>query len=158
MSALEDLAKEIALEKYKNSIIGKNFQDNDLYNLPKGAGYGLVRESFETLLQVLEALPKKGLVLLGHVKISSMDKDGTELNFTDLDLTGKLKSIICKEASAIGILSRDKKDLNKNIISFKTNPGDIVTGARNKHIAGKEFVLSEMTSNGLKTNWENIYK
>ena len=82
-----------------------------------------------------------------------LEKAGAEFTSADLDLTGKIKRIMSSQSDAIGYLFRKG---NKNILSFKTNDG-VSCGARPDHLKNKEIVVSEMTDNGLVTNWDEIY-
>lgn len=83
-----------------------------------------------------------------------LDKNGSEFNALDLDLTGKLKRITSSQSDAIGYLFRKG---NKNILSFKTTD-EISCGARPEHLRNKEVVLSELNDEEtLTTFWENVY-
>lgn len=83
-----------------------------------------------------------------------MDKAGKEVSAMDLDLTGKIKSMMSADSDAIGMLYRDG---NKNILSFKTTD-DIICGARPKHLKNKEVILSEVNEKGdLVTYWDKIF-
>lgn len=74
---------------------------------------------------------------------------------------------------AIGYMYRNKEG-NQNMLSFQTNELDLATGARSKHLAGREFVISEKfevdgktlftfdkenpgKESIIKTYWEKIY-
>jgi hypothetical protein len=155
-SALEDLAVELANIRYRELPMGKGFTGNVL-NLPNGAGYGHLREAFELLYQYLKGFYKKGLILLSHVRSSSINKNGQDLSCTDVALSGKLKQIITSQMDAIGMLYRNK-GTNENYLSFMTNERDLASGARPSHLRGKEFLISKMLPSGeLESYWENVY-
>lgn len=66
--------------------------------------------------------------------------------------------MIAKDCDAIGLLYRNKDNLTQNIVSFKTNPNDVISGARSKHLSNQEFVISEKLEDGtLKTYWDKVY-
>ena len=71
----------------------------------------------------------------------------------DLDLTGKIKRIVSSQSDAIGYLYRKG---NENVLTFKTKD-DVACGARPMHLRNQEIVLSEMTDEEFKTNWNLIY-
>lgn len=155
-TALEDIAKELALILYRQTPMGKNYTDNNVLSLPNGAGYLFLREAFEKLYNLFKPHAKKCLVLAGHVKKASILKDGKELGARDVDLTGKLKQIVCSDADAIGYLYREKES-NRNILSFKTSELDLSTGARPEHLRSQEFVISEFENGVIKSYWNKIF-
>jgi hypothetical protein len=155
-SALEDLARDLANIKYKESPMGKGYV-GDVLNLPNGGGYGHMREAFELLYNYFDEFYNKGLILLAHTKSASINKNGTDLSCKDISLTGKLKQIVTSQMDAIGFLYRNK-GTNENILSFKTNEQDLASGARPIHLRQKEFVISRLLENGeLETHWEDVY-
>lgn len=156
-TALEEQAKELALMMYKSTNIGRSFKGTDIYNLPQGAGYGWTREAFQKIYSSFEGLFAKSLILLGHVKSASIVKDGKDLSARDINLTGKLKTIVAADCDAIGYLYRNK-GTNENILSFKTNEQDLATGSRSPHLRGNEFLISELQDDDtLITHWDKIF-
>jgi hypothetical protein len=154
---LESIAKELAAEMYKSTPMGKAWKGEDITTLPMGAGYGYVRMAFNKLLNPFKTLPAKALIMFGHVKNASINKEGKDLSAKDINLTGALKTIVAAESDAIGYMFRDKGS-NQNIISFKTHEQDLASGARPPHLRGQEFVISEMTEDGkIKTHWDKIF-
>jgi hypothetical protein len=157
-SVLEELAKDYALVNYKRTPMGKNFQGDDIYTLPNGAGYGLVRNTFQELYNTaLLGCYNKGLILVGHVKPGSIIKNGEELSALDFNVTGKLKLLTVADVDAIGYVYRNKEG-NQNLISFKTDERNISVGSRCQHLANKEFVISEIINGEFVSYWERIYQ
>jgi hypothetical protein len=72
----------------------------------------------------------------------------------NIDLTGKIKSLICANADAIGYMYRRG---NETILSFKTNE-EVTCGARPEHLQNEEITISEMIDGKLKTYWNKVYK
>lgn len=152
-TALQDIAKELALDLYKATPMGKNFKENDVLKLAQGGGYYYLREAFEKIYSAFDR-KSKCLILLGHIKSSSIAKDGKELMAKDIDLTGKIKSITAANMDAIGYLYRKN---NQCILSFKTSEEDLATGARPEHLRNQEIIVSEMTDKGFVTYWDRIF-
>lgn len=158
VTALQDIAEEYATMMYKELPLGKNFKGRSVLELPQGAGYYWLRRAFSNIYSWFEGL-SKCLILLGHIKLSSILKDGKELNARDIELVGKLKQMITADCDAIGYLYRNKENPNQVIVSFKTELLDLATGARPEHLRNKEFVLSEYDpeTKQFKFFWNNIF-
>jgi energy-coupling factor transporter ATP-binding protein EcfA2 len=159
ITALEEMCIPLAEEMYSKSSMGKNWftegkpKYGSLLNMPNGAGYPWLREAFTKVVDYLKTWAPR-IILVGHVKDVVLDKNGSEFNALDLDLTGKLKRITSSQSDAIGYLFRKG---NKNILSFKTTD-EISCGARPEHLRNKEVILSELdTDDKLTTFWQNIY-
>jgi hypothetical protein len=152
-TALEAMCLPLALKLYKQTAMGKNYNDHIL-NLPNGAGYKYLRDAYEMVLGMIEGACERVLIL-GHLKDKIIDKAGKEVSSKDIDLTGKLRNITCAGADAIGYLFRDG---NKNVLSFETTE-DITCGARPAHLRHKRIVVSEYdpTTDILETHWDKIY-
>lgn len=156
-TGLEEAARDIAVHLYKKSNTGKNFTGTDVVSeLPTGAGYEWLRIAFKQLYSLFDGCFNKGLIITGHIKLTSVTKNGKEIQVKDIQLTGKLKTLVCQNADAIGYLSRVKGGL-QNTISFKSDESDIVSGARPDHLKNQEFVISEMKEGKLVTYWDKIF-
>lgn len=158
VTALQDIAEDYATMIYMNTQIGKNFKGKSVLELPQGAGYYWLRKAFSTIYSWFDGL-SKCLILVGHTKLSSILKDGKELNARDIELVGKLKQIISADCDAIGYLYRDKEDPNKVIVSFKSESLDLATGARPEHLRNQQFVISEYNpeTKQFKFYWDKIF-
>ena len=71
----------------------------------------------------------------------------------NIDLTGKIKSLICANADAIGYMYRKG---TKTILSFKTNE-EVTCGARPEHLRNEEIVISQMVDGTLTTDWSKVF-
>jgi hypothetical protein len=134
LDKLEEFAEIEATRKYKASSLGKDFKGASVLELAHGLGYYYLRE------EVLRAINKlatvfRYLILSVHVKEKLLDKKGEQVKVNDISLTGKLGSMVCAKADAIGYLSREG---SKMMISFETSEGHVM-GARQAHLAGKKF-------------------
>jgi hypothetical protein len=156
VTALEEMCLSYAKTLYMETAMGKNFAGDSVLKLPNGAGYLYLREAFFKILDYIETLvPEDGsLILLGHLKDKMLETNGKEVSAVDLDLSGKIKSIVCAKADAIGLLSRkaDKVTLN-----FKTSE-EVTCGARPDHLKNQEITLTEMVDNKLVGHWDKVYK
>lgn len=155
VTALEEMCIGYAKTLYQDTPMGKNFAGDNVLKLPNGAGYMYLREAFFKILDYIESLiPDDGsLILLGHLKDKMLETNGKEVSAVDLDLSGKIKSIVCAKADAIALLSRkgDKVSLN-----FKTSE-EVTCGARPDHLKNQEIILTELVDGNLKGNWDKIF-
>jgi hypothetical protein len=156
VTALEEMCLSYAKTLYMETPMGKNFNGDSVLKLPNGAGYLYLREAFFKILDYIETLvPEDGsIILLGHLKDKMLETNGKEVSAVDLDLSGKIKSIVCAKADAIGLLSRkaDKVTLN-----FKTSE-EVTCGARPDHLKNQEITLTEMVDGQLVGHWDKVYK
>lgn len=159
VTALENMCINYAEDIYAATVTGKNWftegkpKYKTIINMPQGAGYQWLRTAYEKVLNYIRTLAPR-IILIGHVKDIMLEKNGTEVNSMDLDLTGKIKRITASNSDAIGYLYRKG---NKNFISFKTSD-EVSCGARPTHLKNAEFVISELKEDGtLITYWDHIY-
>jgi hypothetical protein len=162
VTRLEDMCIGLAEKLYKQTPIGKNFgkfpngqedPNAHILHLPNGAGYQYLRQAVESVYKYIETLADE-IIYIGHIKTRFLEKNGKEVAAAELDLTGKIKSMLSADADAIGLLYREG---NKCILSFKTTD-DVICGARPEHLKNKEIVLSEVTEDGkFIVNWDKIY-
>lgn len=139
---LEDMCLSYALQLYKSSPQGKNYQGNDVRTLPNGSGYMWIRMAVKKVIDLFRDLSET-LILIAHVKERQINVEGQEMSEMALDLTGKLGDILCGEADAIGYVYRKK---NETIISFEGGENNI-REARAKHLRGKKIVVATSDEN-----------
>lgn len=156
ITALEDLVLPLANKLYRETTVGKNWDENEsVLKLPSGAGYLYVREAMQTVIGWFEKVVPN-VILVGHVKDKALNENGTELNVKDLDLTGKLGRILSAESDAICYVYRDTE--THNLMANFGDMNSVLCGARMPHLSGKTILLAERDENGyIKTYWENIY-
>lgn len=153
LTKLEDLALPYALTLYKQTPMGKSFTGQNVLDLPNGAGYKYLRDAMTNLLNAIYKCADR-VILLGHLKTTNIEKNGKEVSARELDLTGKIKSMVSADVDAIGLLYRGED--NKNILSFKTTD-DVICGARPVHLKDQEIVISELVDGKFITHWDKIY-
>ena len=153
VTALEEMIMPLAVKLYRATPMGKNYDGDTVVTLPNGAGYLYIRQAFFQVLDFIDTLAPH-IILSGHIKDKVVDDKGEMVMSANIDLTGKIKSLICAQADAIGYMFRKG---NKTIISFKTNE-ETTCGARPEHLRNEEIVVTEMQENGeLEFHWDKIY-
>jgi hypothetical protein len=153
VTALETMIMPLAVKLYRKTSMGKNFDGDTVVTLPNGAGYLYIREAFFQVLDFIDTLAPH-IILSGHIKDKVVDDKGEMVMSANIDLTGKIKSLICANADAIGYMYRKG---NKTILSFKTSE-EVTCGARPEHLRNEEIVVSEMNDKGeLEFHWDKIY-
>jgi ABC-type glycerol-3-phosphate transport system substrate-binding protein len=153
VTALEDMVGPLAIKLYKQTSMGKNYDGDNILSLPNGAGYLYLRQAFFQVLDFIDTLAPH-IILSGHIKDKQIDDKGEMVLAANIDLTGKIKSLICANADAIGYMYRKG---NKTILSFKTSE-EVTCGARPEHLCNEEIVVTEMNeSGGLEFHWDKVF-
>lgn len=151
---LEEICLPYAATLYRQTPIAKNWKGTDVRTLPNGSGYFYIRQAVRKVIDMFRELCDE-FILVGHVKDVQVDQNGEELSEMALDLVGKLSSIICGEADAVGYLYRKG---NETHINFKGGDGTIKE-ARAPHLRGKDIVIATGNEDGtITTDWKQIYK
>lgn len=163
---LEKIVLPLACELYQKKPIAKNWRPIDpddgkvdysqILYLPQGAGYGVFWEAFMTIVmnfvKVCNATGAK-LILSGHLRDKIINKQGKEVEVADVNLTGKLRNIVCGVVDAIGYFYRNG---DEGRISFEATSN--TSGSRARHIVGRDILLSKTREDGsVETFWEEIY-
>jgi hypothetical protein len=154
VTALEDMIMPLAIKLYKQTSMGKNYDGDNVLSLANGAGYLYLRQAFFQVLDFIDTLAPH-IILSGHIKDKQVDDKGEMVMAANIDLTGKIKSLICANADAIGYMFRKG---NQTLLSFKTTD-EVTCGARPQHLQNEEIVLSEMNDKGeIVSHWDKVYK
>jgi DNA polymerase III delta prime subunit len=135
---LEQWAEQEATRRFKQTIMGKNFTENSVLDLPKGGGHYYLRNCFNEFFNDLASCAQY-VIFLAHIKDKFINIDGKEVSAADLDLIGKIRNISCANADAIGRVFRDKD--GKLFVSFSTTEVS-QCGTRCPHLRGKTFQFS----------------
>ena len=152
VTALEEMIMPLAIKLYRETPMGKNYSGDNLITLPNGAGYLYIRQAFFQVLDFIDTLAPT-IILSGHIKDKVVDDKGEMVMAANIDLTGKIKSLICAQADAIGYMYRKG---NQAILSFKTND-EVTCGARPEHLRNEEIVITEMIDGVVKTSWDKVF-
>lgn len=139
ITKLEEWCEAEGKKIYQKTPMGKNFDKNNeglsVLSLANGGGYLYLRMAYKKWIDRLNKLADH-VILVGHLKDKILEKKGKEVAVKDLDLTGKIKSISCANADAVGFIYREN---DQTMISFETQ--DLAAGCRAKHLAGKAMPL-----------------
>lgn len=155
ITAVEEMAKPLALNLYQKSpIYSDKYADvTDVTNLPSGQGYSWLRTAVEMIIDKIAAYAPN-IIICGHVKDAALS-EGATMNVKTLDLTGKISRILSAKSDAIGFVHRDE---NSNLCIQFGADGEILTGARPRHLANKDVIVAENNGDGTFTpHWERIY-
>jgi len=153
VSALEDIALELANILYRKTPMGRNWTGEDVTKLPNGAGYQYLREAMDVILNEIEPLCDT-LIILGHLKAKFVEKEGKEMESRGLALTGKIASILCSQVDAIGYVYRDD---NKTLVNFAPSES-LIVGSRPDHLKNQTITLIESDKDGkLTIDWSKIF-
>lgn len=151
---LEEICLPYAKTLYMQTPIGKNWKGTDVRTLPNGSGYFYIRQAVRKVIDMFRELCDE-FILVGHTKDVQIDNNGEEVSEMALDLVGKLSSIICGEADAVGYVYRKG---NETHISFKGGDGTIKE-ARAPHLRGQDIIIATGDDNGsITTYWDKVYK
>lgn len=155
VTALQDMCLGLAKNLYMNTPMGKSFTGDNVLKLPNGAGYLYLREAFFTIIDYIETLvPDEGsIILVGHLSDKMVESNGKEVSAVDLDLSGKIKSLVCSKADAIGLLYRTQNQVK---INFKTTD-QITCGARPPHLKNQEIIITELVDGNMVSYWDKIF-
>lgn len=128
--------------------------------IPYGKGYDLVRLEMRKWINFLRKVAPH-VILVGHLKRTIIGDTTLEVKEDNLDLVGKLRSLICADADAIGYFFRGKDiDDGSSVlkVSFRASE-NTAAGSRLVHLRGKIIELSKANEDGTyTTNWNLIYK
>lgn len=151
---LEEICLSYAATLYRQTPVGKNWKGTDVRTLPNGSGYFYIRQAVRKVIDMFKELCDE-FILVGHVKDVQIDTNGEEVSEMALDLVGKLSSIICGEADAVGYVYRKG---NETHISFKGGDGTIKE-ARAPHLRGQDVIIATGNEDGsISTHWDRVYK
>jgi hypothetical protein len=125
-----------------------------VHELPNGNGYQYSRNQMIDWYEKL-AMSAPHVIFLAHVKDKYLEnaRTGEVVESIEINLTGKVKSILASRVDAVGFLYRKE---NKAILNFK-NENNIICGGRCPHL-DDEIVISEKMEDGtIKTHWNEIF-
>ena len=153
ITRLEDIVLPYAKQLYVKTPQGKNFDGDNVLHLPNGGGYLFLRQAFFAVLNAFSRVTDH-LVITGHVRDKMIEKNGKEVTHSEVDLTGKIRSILCADVDAIAYLDRRGPD---GFFRFATSE-DVICGARPMHLLNREIHISHLEDDGsVTTYWDEIF-
>lgn len=143
-----------AQKKVKEPVLVKVYSE-----IPYGKGYDMVRLEMRKWINYLRKVVPH-VILVGHLKRTIIGDTTVEVREDNLDLVGKLRSLVCADADAVGFVYRgvDKEDNKPALkVSFKASEGT-AAGSRLSHLRGKIIILSKLVEEDkYETYWDKIY-
>ena len=138
------------VEKYRPS--DPKFET--VHELGNGAGFAHSRAQMLKWYDMM-AKSAKHVILLAHIKDKFIEskKSGDTVEATDIDLTGKVKTIYCSKADAVGHFFRRG---DEGIINFN-NENSIACGGRCIHLDGEIVISQKNEDKTITTFWDRIY-
>lgn len=106
----------------------------NVLNLGYGKGYTLLRDTVKNVIDMFKPVCEC-LILVSHTKESSININTEEMSEISPDIAGKLSTILCGVADAIGFMYRKGND---TFMTFKGG-GNVINEARPKHLTNKTF-------------------
>lgn len=152
----EEFAVRSATVKYTKGPLNANkkFEEKGftrVTELPDGGGYMYLWNELQDTINAVAGVCTN-LIITAHVREKFMggkdEKKNEQASVIDIDLTGKLASIITASVDAIGYVYRSQAKENRGelMISFETNQSSVM-GARQKYLAGQKMPFT----------WDVIY-
>lgn len=129
-----------------------------VHELGQGYGYKHSREAmvfwYDKAVELITLGKVKYIIFIAHIKDKFIEsKSGETIESSDLNLTGKVKSIFCSRVDAVAHLYRKG---NQAFLNFN-NEHKVISGGRCPHL-NEEILISEKQSDGsIKTFWNKIY-
>jgi len=141
---VEWMEKEVILEyNLQQKEKGLSLKAFDISDIPYGGGYTAVRMKVMKMIAAFRHIFPR-LIIIGHRKKTIIGETSVEFTSSSLDLTGKLKNLICGDSDAIGYVFRDEENNLK--VSFQGSD-ELEVGSRSLHLRGKVIDF----------DWRNIY-
>ena len=84
---LEEICMGYAIQLYKGTNQGKNYQGTDIRTLPNGSGYMWLRMAVKKVIDLFRDLSDH-LILIAHTRDKQINIEGQEMSEMTLDLTG----------------------------------------------------------------------
>jgi len=157
ISVIDDWAEALAFVNYKSSPAGKTFKGGSVFELDYGGGYFWHREAFKEIIECFEGIADT-LILVAHVKDSSIKKSGESTSVLDIRLTGALREIMSAKQDVCAVMSFDKKEPHIRYLDFKKSEENVFMKCRVDHLYGRLVPISEITDAGeFKTHWGEIF-
>lgn len=161
VTILEDISQEHALNLYRKTPMGAKFglradgtyEYKDILTLANGAGYFWLRKAFFELVENFDNCFEYK-IYIGHLKDKQIDETSNSVIAANVDLTGKIKQLMCANSDSVGYVYRKG---NETYISF-VSTGDMICGSRSPHLRNQDILVAEEVDGEYKTYWDKIYK
>lgn len=147
VDTFEEWARVEARRMYKESPIGKSWTGDDITELPNKGGWPWLWKAFLEVLQYSMPLADT-VIYVGHVRDKFAEGVGITSDSKELDLTGKLKTILVSRCDTVGHMYRTSQgELGINFQSHQ----HVLCSSRVSHITGKDIKFTK------DKGWEQIF-
>lgn len=151
---------------YYNQTVKDDAQRSDIFEIPYGRGYELLREVTEEFYDLLRPFVKYGVIWTAHAVPAALQAadDSSSISHMDLDMAGKKNKIWFTgfmDNTAVMYQEREEKDgvtTYTNYLDFIKDEVHLYSGSRDKHLAGRRFKISKRVGeNTPQVRWDVIF-
>lgn len=166
LTDLENIVLPLACQLYQVTPMGKGWtpfnpetgteDPSMILSLPKGGGYQYHRDAFFKIVHNFAEAARQmdaRLILSAHVRDKYITKEGKDVEAVDINLTGKLRSLVAGWVDAIGYLKREGEEA---YLTFETSDA-VLCGSRIEHLADQKILISKKVNGSVETYWDRIY-
>jgi len=156
---------------YMNSIIGSKFNREgnikegkkyeygepewkSVLTLPDGAGYKHTREWFLNQIEMFRQIAPYRIYAAHVLDKYIKDNGKEEVVGSEINLTGKLKTIFASKVTALAKLYAENEE---RYLNFDVLNDSIIAGSRAPHLAGKILISKKLKDGTIETFWDKIY-
>lgn len=139
---VEAWALETAEANYRRMPVGRNFGGVSILELDMGLGYGYMRDAFLKLIQPVWGGSRWTTIFIIHsrAKFLGATVAPTEAVADQIDLTGKVRKMICNKVDAVGHFT---KNANGQLqLSFQTKE-KVICGLRARYLHNQMVAFSD---------------
>lgn len=155
LNDLEPFAERNALIDYKKFPLSASFGGKSVLELPKGLGYGFMRDAMFDLIKPVWGNNWWTTIFLVHSRAKFVSETVTAVSADaasdELDLTGKIRQLICSRVDAVGHFTRNTAGALQ--LSFKT-PEKVICGLRARYLHNKVITFSYPTK---PEEWQAVW-
>ena len=105
-----------------------------------GKGHDMVRNEVRNVLSAFKEMCGISLIVVAHLKRTLIGETKIEVNETDIELPGRLKSMLTADADGTALCTPIARHIME--LNFCTSSTSIA-GSRMAHLAGKKFILGD---------------
>lgn len=151
---LQEICLEYAAKLYKRTPQGKTWTGTDVREVARGAGYMYLREAVMKVITMFKELCDT-IIIVGHYKDNTVNKNGEEVTERRLDLVGSLAGQVCRQADGVGYMYRKENEVHINFDGSENT----AMGCRAEHLINQDIVISTMDNDRkLTTYWDKVFK
>lgn len=151
---VENWAEEQATNDYRKLPIGRNFGGQSVLELDKGLGYNFLRNAMLELVKPFWGNDWWVTIFVVHSRAKWLGDNPTavsdQANSDQLDLTGKVRKLVCNKVDAVGHFTKVNGVLQ---LSFVTQE-KIICGLRARYLHNKVVKFSDPA---LSQEWQVVW-